>query len=71
MAVIGGIEVDAVDLVDDLTHQGAIFHVVVSTIKGGLDQYNDLAAAGEDFQLGEQSNVHEVKESIASNTFSI
>jgi hypothetical protein len=38
VAVIGGIEVDAVDLVDDLPHQGAVLHVVVGILKSGADE---------------------------------
>ena len=49
VAVIGGVEVDAVDLVDDLSHQRAVLHVVVGTVEGGLDERDDLAAAGEGF----------------------
>ena len=49
VAVIGGVEVDAVDLVDDLSHQRAVLHVVVSAIESGLDERDDLAAAGEGF----------------------
>ena len=33
VAVIGGVEVDAVDLVDDLPHQRAVLHVVVGVLE--------------------------------------
>jgi hypothetical protein len=36
VAIIGGVKVDAVDLVDDLAHQRAVFHVVVGTVEGTL-----------------------------------
>ena len=42
VAVIGGVEVDAVDLVDDLAHQGAVLHVVVGVLEGHADQAGDL-----------------------------
>ena len=38
MAVIRGVEVDAVNLVDNLPHQGAVLHVVVGVFKGGANQ---------------------------------
>ena len=38
VAVIGGIEVDAVDLVDDLPHEGAVLHVVVGILEGHADR---------------------------------
>ena len=48
VAVVGGVEVDAVDLVDDLPHQRAVLHVVVGILEGHADQAGDLvAAAGE------------------------
>ena len=34
VAVIGGVEIDAVDLVDDLPHQRAVLHVVVGILEG-------------------------------------
>ena len=42
MPVIGGIEVDAVDLVDDLAHEGAVLHVVVGILEGGADKSREL-----------------------------
>ena len=44
VAVIGGVEVDAVDLVDDLAHQRAVLHVVVGILEGRADQAGDLVA---------------------------
>ena len=34
VAIVAGIEVDAVDLFDDLAHQCAVFHVVVGIFEG-------------------------------------
>ena len=36
--VVGGVEVDAVDLVDDLPHQRAVLHVVVGILEDHADQ---------------------------------
>ena len=38
VAIIGGVEVDAVDLVDDLPHQRAVLHVVVGILEGHADE---------------------------------
>ncbi len=45
VAVIRGVEVDAVDLVDDLPHEGAVLHVIVGILEGHADQAGDLVAA--------------------------
>src|SRR5262245_25900304 len=42
MAVIGGIEINAIDLVDYLPHEGAVLHVVVGILKRHSDQTGDL-----------------------------
>ena len=42
VAVVGGVEVDAVDLVDDLPHQRAVLHVVVGVLEGHADEAGDL-----------------------------
>ena len=38
VAIVGGVEVDAVDLVDDLPHERAVLHVVVGILEGHADQ---------------------------------
>ena len=45
VAVIGGIEIDAVDLVDDLTHEGAILHIIVGIFEGHADETGNLVRA--------------------------
>ena len=71
VSVIGGIEVDAVDLVDDLAHQRAVLHVVAGTVEGGLDERDDVAAAGEDFQFGQKVVVGKGEESVAGDAFGV
>ena len=46
VAVVGGVEVDAVDLVDDLPHQGAVLHVVVGILEGHADEPGDVVLPG-------------------------
>ena len=68
VAVIGGVEVDAVDLVDDLPHQRAVLHVVVGILEGHADEPRDLVrAAGQRLQLGQQRVVDEVEQRIAGD----
>ncbi len=70
VAVIGGIEVDAVDLVDDLPHQGAVLHVVVGILERHADEPSDLVrAAGEGLELGQEGVVDEVEQGVAGDTF--
>ncbi len=70
VAVIRGVEVDAVDLVDDLAHQRAVLHVVVGVVKGRADEAGDLVAtAGEGLELREERVVDEVEERVASDAF--
>jgi len=70
VAVLGGIEVDGVDLVDDLPHQGAIFHVIVGVIEGGADEGGEfVAASGEVLELGQKGVVDEVEEGVAGDAF--
>jgi len=45
VAVIGGVEVNGVDLVDDLAHQRAVLHVIVGILEGHADETGDLVAA--------------------------
>jgi len=71
VAIIGGVEVDAVDLVDDLAHQRAVLHVVVGIVERGLDERDDVAAAGEDFQCWEQVVVGKGEQRIAGDAFFI
>ena len=62
VAVIGGIEVDAVDLVDDLPHEGAVLHVVVGILEGHADETRDLVrAARQRLEFGQQGIVDEVE----------
>ena len=70
VAVVGGVEVDAVDLVDDLPHQRAVLHVVVGILEGHADEAGDLvAAAGERLELGQQRVVDEVEQRLAGDAF--
>ena len=70
VAVVGGIEVDAVDAVDDLPHEGAVLHVVVGILEGGPDDRGELVvSAAEDFQLGEEVVVDEGEEGVAGDPF--
>ena len=53
VAVIGSVEVDAVDLVDDLPHQRAVLHVVVGILEDHADEDCDLVrATGQRLQFG-------------------
>jgi hypothetical protein len=38
VTVIGRIEVDSVNLIDNLPHEGAVLHVVVGILEGHSDQ---------------------------------
>lgn len=68
VAIVAGVEVDAVDFVDDLAHQRAVFHVVVGILKRHADQAADLVrAAGEGFELGQKRIVDEVEERLAGD----
>ncbi len=70
VAVVGGVEVNAVDFVDDLPHQRAVLHVVVGIVKRHADDAGDLVAtAGESLELGQECVVDEVEESVASDAF--
>ena len=70
VAVIGCVEVDAVDLVDDLPHQRAVLHVVVGVFEGHADQAGDLvAAAGQGLELRQQRVVDEVQQRLAGDAF--
>ncbi len=71
VAIIGGVKVDAVDLVDDLAHQRAVFHVVVGTVEGTLYERDDLAGAGEGLQIGQQVIIGKGKECITCDAFFI
>ena len=64
VAVRGCVEVDAVDLVHDLAHEGAVLHVVVGVIEGRADEGRELgiAASGKGLELGQERVVHEVQE---------
>src|SRR5262245_18464163 len=42
VAVVGGIKVDSVDLVDDLAHQRAVLHVVVGIIESHANESSDF-----------------------------
>jgi hypothetical protein len=55
VAIIRGIEVDAVDLVDHLPHEGAILHVVVGIFKRHANEAGNLVGtSGKQFELREQ-----------------
>ena len=72
VAVIGGVEVDAVDLVDDLAHQRAVLHVVVGVLEGHADEAGDLvAAAGERLELRQERVVDEVEQRVAGDAFGV
>ena len=70
VAVIGGVEVDAVDLVDHLAHQRAVLHVVVGVLERGADQRRDAPAGAVDrLELGQQRVVDEVEQRLAGDAF--
>ena len=70
VAIIGGVEVDAVDLVDDLAHQRAVLHVVVGILEGRSDEASDLvAAARRGLELGKEGVVDEIKQRVARDPF--
>ena len=71
MAVVGGVEVDLVDLVDDLAQQRAVLHVVVGTVERAPDQDGDWVATAEGLELGDQRQVDEAQELVASDAFGI
>ena len=72
VTVVGGVEVDGVDLVDHLPHQGAILHVVVGILKGGTDEPgNPVAAGGQILELEQQGVVDESEQPIAGDAFII
>ena len=54
MAILAGVKVDPVDLVDDLAEERTVFHVVVGVGKGRADQDRSLSppATGNDLSLG-------------------
>jgi len=69
VAIVGRVEVDAVDLVDDLPHQRAVLHVVVGVLEGRPDEAGDaVATAGESLQPRQQEVVDEVEQGIARDT---
>ena len=65
VAVIGGVEVDAVDLVDDLPHEGAIFHVIVGILEGHANQGDHAVGAAQGLQLGQEGVVDEPQQRVA------
>ena len=73
VAVIGGVEVDAVDLVDDLPHQRAVLHVVVRVLEGGANQRGDPigGAADERLELRQERVVDEVEQGLARDALGV
>lgn len=74
VALAGAGEVDFVELVDHLTQQGAVFHVVI----GIAERLSDHKAArifidggGEVFQRWEQVIVDELQQGIAGDAFGV
>ena len=74
VALAGAGEVDFVELVDHLTQQGAVFHVVI----GIAERLSDHKAArvlidrrGEVFQRREQVVVDELQQGITGNAFGV
>ena len=49
VAIIGGVKVNAVDLVDDLAQQRAVLHVVVGAVKRRPNQHNNPSASSQHF----------------------
>ena len=72
VAVVGGVEVDAVDLVDDLAHQRAVLHVVVGVLEDLADERADLAPGTvQGLELGQEGVVDEVEQGFAGHAFFI
>ena len=69
VAVIGSVEVNGVDLVDDLPHQRPIFHVVVGVLEGHADEGMHAVAAGQGFELGQEGVIDEIEQGVAGDAF--
>ena len=53
VAIIRSVEIDAVDLIDYLAHEGAVLHVVVGLFEGHANQAGDsVSAARQALHLG-------------------
>ena len=71
VAIIGGVEVDAVDLVDDLPHQRAVLHVVVRVLEGGADQRGEFIpnSDAERLELRQELDIHEIQKLLSGHSF--
>ena len=69
MAIVRDVEVDAIDLVDHLTHERPVFHVVVGVLERHANQGAHFVRTGEDFQFRQQAVVDEIQQCIASDPF--
>ena len=75
MAVLGVVEGDLADLIDDLAHQGAGLHVVVGILKDVADNLGSLTSGTFEDELflkgGKEVIVDELAESIAGDAFGV
>ena len=74
VAVRGAVEVDLVEFVDDLAHEGAVFHVVEGIFKRALHDEGARAGAffgGEFFEGWKEFVVDEVLQGIAGDAFGV
>ncbi len=71
VAVGGGIEIDFVDFVDDLSQQRAGLHVVVGILKRRAQHGSAAGGGGQVFEVAEQVVVDEVGQLIAGHAFGI
>ena len=68
VAIVGCVEVDSIDLVDDLPHQGAVLHVVVGILERHADEAGDFVAPPvRVLSFGKQGVVHEIEQGVARN----
>ena len=73
VAVLGGVEVDAVDLVDDLPHQRAVLHVVVGILEGHADERRRSCRLPpvSVLSFGQERVVDEVEQRVAGDAFGV
>ena len=72
--VVGAVEVDLVQRVDDLPHEGAGLHVVVGILEHGLDHEATgvgVGAEGQVLERAEQGVVDEVQQFIAGDALRV
>ena len=73
MAVLGGVEVDLVELIQHLADDGAVLHVVVRAFEDIAEDHSAAVAGGDVdvAEAGEEHAVDEVLEFVASHAFGV